>query len=685
MSRFSRVRAGGSPLRKPKKKWGSDISARRFFFPLAFDELLTFDLSFTSSGADLAPTRLFYDGYLMELAWLYKGEDASLSGFPEGTGSAEALTVDPSATAQFGRDAPLDGQSFKMGTTLSDEFSGTVNNSVHQIDSDFVYFFLLRAHPESAGREMICNNGGTNNSIAEGWQIRDVSGVAAWFIVADGTNRCRVSISPSGWTDGAWQLFVFAGDLDETTVANSMRGANNLNPVIGASDTALGSLTSTINTASGLTFEDTGFECAFAGMYKGPDVFPGGSSNAVIMESMIRQLQHRLMGIYPVGVGTLSPSYTRNTVAYVPVVNADGYQRFNYVGSEWPRVGSVLSDDGYSITKGYLSEESRTQQMPGTESMASVWATLNATAVDGYEDTISPPVVGSTVTLLHIENGSGQHKIQESLNSSGDATLSFFVKLHPDSPFDTVVIYTGFSRGRTFYNLVTGSITLNTHDQAGMRSVGDGWYYCWCYHPGLVAFPILINQISFNYTGGTQPCFYLCAPQGEHTSGSAPSSYIRNTASSGTETRAADLLEYDGNNVPESTTRTVDANVWKIDHTVPDAHAITSLFSSTNNRILLSVDSTSEPYAVTSGNGEETLSSSTVDQSDGYEHSIRYILDGYSVELYSDGILRDSDTRTALGPSSFNEITVGNYNSGNHVDGIVSNIKVWSTNRGPPE
>lgn len=653
---------------------------------------ITFDLPLNNSGADLVPTTLSYgDGYSINLAWLYRGEDASLSDWADSLENAASLSITGSgASPTLNQDVPLLSGKSLLSSDGGEYYVGTTNDPDHQIDSDFVFVTVLKKGTSS--RDYISNNNSSNSTTSQGWLVRDVSDSSIWFVVSDGTDRCRISLGPSGWSEGAWITLVVCGDLSETTTTNSMRASLNLDTIVGASDTPLGDLTDVVNTVSSLEVSNNAVEIAFFGMYKGADVFPGGAGNVTVMDAMIEELASRIMGVYANGNGSSVPSVaTRSSAAYLPAVNDSGSERWHYVSQDWPRVGSMLTADGFTRAKGVLIEASRTQQLTETEAFqGNNWSCNLAAVSDGYQTEVTPPVVGANVALLHSEVGSGQHYVTQDFSSTA-GVVSLYVKQYPGGNRYLSLGSLNIANRTVDLDFDTGAVDpLASVNDLGVIPCGDGWYRIWLRNTAVDLFRVYTREqnpgLGYNETVAG-PQVYLCAPQAESTNG-VPTSYIPNTASSGTVSRSSDRLSYIGNDGNISDTNSLfsmDVTAMTIDHnTVSDEHFLNIYENGTNYISLFGVGTSEIIHSAVRGNGLLSNLSLSLDPSDGYAETVRTAtLDGYEYFAYTDEE-SNSTIRSSQFPSGpFSSIHIGTFaGTTGYANGLISSVKIYRKFKG---
>lgn len=654
-------------------------------------EGITFDLPLNASGANMLPTTISYgDGYQMNLAWMYRGQDASASGFPDALNNAPTLAYTSGGVeSTFNADAPfLDDKAVELNTST---FAGGVNESTHQLDSDFVYFCAFS--PGNSAAAYVSNNGGTSGTTAQGWLVRGVGTTQLWFNVSDGTDRCRTAHSPTGLSDNAWQIMVVCGDIDETTVFQSLRTGINLD-IRGAIDTALGNLTDVINTGAKLILHGSNTSVGFVGMYKGTNIFPGGAGNIVVMDSIIQELTYRIMGLYANGQGTHTPSTaSRSSATYLPIVNSDGYERWHYIGADWPRVGSVLAADGITTVKGFLSEATRTQNLTETETFeGGNWTTNLASIADGYESTVTPPVAGANVALLYVENGTGEHHVIQTITSTPVACGSLYVKKHPDSPNSRISldVRNAATRG-VVINFDTNEVAVaGSPSDYGGHPVGNGWWRIWVGDNPSDQFKVSTFNSTTVYTesGGHQPVAYLCAPMVSTTGVAPPTSYIPNTASSGTVSRSADVLEYtmdDGNCQSPEDAITVDWSSTTIDFNAAAIHTAWTLSDGGSGSDYLSGRIESTDAMAVFGTSTESGAASYIlsaDVADGYEHSFRFGSIATSATLTDIGASETASNTNTL-PNDLDRLNVSaNRVDGESLNGLLSNFRIYRKGKG---
>lgn len=430
--------------------------------------------------------------------------------------------------------------------------------------------------------------------------------------------------------------------------------------------------------------------------------------NSHVQNSLVAERFRKLTGIDATKTkGTSAPNlYSRASGAYLPVRNDSGSIKYHYVGNNWLRLGQLPPSGSHpsaSIYTGYLSEEAATQAMFATNNLtSSAWNHL-LSRFQKHTASVARPYPDHDVWELCALNGNNQHNASHYITSSTQGTLGAYVKKAPLATNSWVALRgnAGSAIYSCWFNFDTKEFLANpTYGDGGYIELGDDWFYLW-YMPQVSTnvFTIYtaptINTYTYNHTGGDIAQVYVQNPTcliddiGAHT-------YIENTSttSGSTVTRAADILQYkgdDGNLVSPETASTVDVDFMSLGVARGNYNYLmqASDGGSANETFLVYLDPTgdnAEGQVVSNGAANNSILAPASTDTDSTERQVRLTIDGTALNFYNiSADLSASATHGGVPPNDLDEIDIGmSRTSTNQANGLIKKIKIFKKNKGNP-
>ena len=248
--------------------------------------------------------------------------------------------------------------------------------------------------------------------------------------------------------------------------------------------------------------------------------------------------------------GTNQPGYKlcTSTVAGSEVYDGDGVSglyvwgaqiEVGNVATEYIQTNSTAVTDTKIESLGLLVEESRTNEIPYSQTFNTWWSSSNATLT--ANSAISPD---GTQTAYTIQDNStnGFHTVQKGLGIlTGNYTISFYVKVKELSKGYLQLLNTGGTENAAiFFDLNTSSPTNIVGDHGSVTKVGNGWHRISVGrnfssgNPVSFYFVLLNNAGQGTYSGNGDG-MYIWGAQLE--AGAFPTSYIPTNGATVTRSR----------------------------------------------------------------------------------------------------------------------------------------------------
>jgi hypothetical protein len=195
---------------------------------------------------------------------------------------------------------------------------------------------------------------------------------------------------------------------------------------------------------------------------------------------------------------------------------------------------------------GLLVEEARTNELTQSQTF-STWTLSNASITTNV--TTSPDGTNNASKLIE-NSATGSRSVSQSINPSGNYTLSVFAKAAERNILTVIPASTGGGGTPVYFDLSNGTIStsLGSATSAFIQGYPNGWYRCSVTDTmGGFGYPFIgVAAVSGtqSYTGNGTSGIYIWGAQLE--AGTFPTSYIPTSGS--IVTRAADVATIQGSN-----------------------------------------------------------------------------------------------------------------------------------------
>jgi hypothetical protein len=306
------------------------------------------------------------------------------------------------------------------------------------------------------------------------------------------------------------------------------------------------------------------------------------------------------------------------------VVNSSGY--LQAINANLPRFDY---NPATLVCKGLLIEESRINSAVYSESITN-WTVSNTTT--GSDSTVNPYGVASGQYFADTA-ATAAFLILDAVTfvTATAYTFSVYAKAKGSSLIQLTFDRVGSGNYANF-NLTTGVVTkVGGSSTATITNAGNGWYRCSVAATtvgggsGSLKVYLLNNASSTqapSYTGtGANSAYITCA---QLEVGAFPTSYIPNTASTGTTTRNADVATMTGTNFSDWYTATTGAAVvWAIPQTATGTRPLAQFDDTTANEIIALRGNVADPelYIIDGGVAQTQIDVGTIVANTAYKLS----------------------------------------------------------------
>jgi hypothetical protein len=508
--------------------------------------------NFKSGLTNLSPT-INVNGQDLEATLFYVGNDADGYQWNAVRGPTLYLADTGSAPVSSYRAPFTDGTSAVRFPSTSDKVYQAADASIGDIGTDD-YITLVVSNYQS-GTTYVSKKEVISTTTGPGWAYSRQGGFNSFRHTDSSGGNSLLTLTASAYT---WNIAMICVDRNASTSATCARCYTNgvYSSDVAPFQTYQGSLSSpyplTIG-ASGNLSENVQGSVAFVGLWKKQNIFPGGTANIAIMDSLAKTLCDKIIGIYPNFADgyALQETNSRNSDASLSI-EKDGITNVFRVSSGWARINSQKG-----IT-GYLSEPLSTNLFHFSTTLTNaVWV---RSGVSFSTNNNSGPGDGSFYNM-NSSNSSPNFFYQDVEVSALNYTYSWYCQA-ANSSWIYLAVPTLSNVDGYFY--LSGSGSTGTIGSSVIRSkieaLGTNNYRV---------------QITFQATAATHR--FLCAPASADmtivTATLSPSLRVgwpqleqRNsassvilTASSASVSRAADNLFYyaEGGNHPGNLPRTI--------------------------------------------------------------------------------------------------------------------------------
>jgi len=296
--------------------------------------------------------------------------------------------------------------------------------------------------------------------------------------------------------------------------------------------------------------------------------------------------------------------------------------------------------------------------------------------------------------------GSAQHNVTHTSITSTPAVISCYVKEHEDADNGWCYLRYLSNSGvySVFFEFATETATGNGQpDDVGVEKCGNGWYRLWS-RDSICNFLQVCTTTgfgTFNYnelSGDSE--LYIQAPQVENTN-NQPSSYIKNTVSGSTLTRAKDHLRFPVNNdnildPSAGNPITVQATVRLSDNNNQISFYAWALSDGGSSADQMSVFGDSAEYyrghSVSTEGANGTINVTNIDHSSGRNVTTRLIQSGDILTHYVASSAGSGDDSADVGgpvANALDQLHIGcSYSAIQQVNGLVSEFIIYSTDKG---
>lgn len=594
----------------------------------------------------------------------YEGRDASATALNAAVG-----TNLPAAGSggSFGGDTPMPGLADESFNPSSSRFYQDVGTSFGDITTEDMVIELVFSKDPGVGRRIIGKeSGGAGYDVA-------MSGAPMELTIGDGATTviATANIDQESWIHA--MAFVDRSGSAQWHINGNASGA----PVVVS---GVGSLANASQLTAGAT-------AGGASIYNRPIAYIAMWARDTWLDTHLQaavaqQRFHALTGVIT-AYGQPVHANLRQSSATLEKTGHAGSQRLLRVGDRWPRICRVKDLNGQALA-GYMSEVSHTNLVRRSEDfwVGAVWTPVNLTAGTGtHESPRGNPDAGK---LSEDGTAASTHYIWETFAQTATLHLMLchikpinrdWVRLSLSSATD--------GSADVYFNLAgNGAVgTESNNDDAGIRSIGDGWYECWFTDTRATAeiatWALYLADAdgSSVFDGLSQDSVVPWGAMAVPGVG-FPVSYIRTiTALS----RAKDWLTYTGLTLPGEYTLAADVLSWG--RTDPSLRGYVYAYlsdGSTVNFHRLQDDSSAAPVASRLDVASTTVADvqSTTGIRDGQWHEVRGTIRLNDARLYIDGTEEGTPDASLPEPTSHTRIDVGVRVVGNGQSNSIVRLKL---------
>ena len=388
---------------------------------------------------------------------------------------------------------------------------------------------------------------------------------------------------------------------------------------------------------------------------------------------------YKWSGLYgKVTTGTPEPTfYTRASSAYVPKWNGSSFDLIN-CASGVPRVGWNRDSSGADF-KGLLDEPAATNLFPESNDLDdAAWTKLNLNSIDSATGIQTPDSDIDYQGIIANTSSAAHGVIEAATVTAANYCASYFVQA---GSLDWVQINNTTAAANCYFDVTNGVVgtASGTVDQ-GMTDLGGGNYLVWMCFLGTAAAHTIRFQSAeddgdsvFQGDDSTTQTYMAFA---QLELGNKPSSRIVTTGA--TVTRAADSLQYNGDNVTAGQGAFV-CEVLIDDHAPSDnLYAFAISDGTGTNRIIQFSNVTPITRFVGTDGGVGQWSMGAADIADGVAHKIRCIWESNNAKQYIDGVIDGTPDTSCTIPTGLTDIDIGQlYNDTDQLNGWIRNLQVW--------
>jgi len=523
------------------------------------------DPNFPPSVANLDPA-LTINGSTVYPTFRYKGGDANGTiWMPWGYGEILTLTG-AGAAPSYNQGSPLlgsDDDSVKFNGTGGSGVSGKSynagNNTYGNVGTnDLVLETVLRLDNSYTG-VILAKRHGLAGGWGAGWQLYTEPGYARVYLEDGSSNSVGLE-----WvlTNNYYAHLIAFLDASGNAVMflNGVQSAAVSAAVLTNIDSAA---VVTIGGYSDQTY-GTNVNMCYCAMWQAPAWL-----DTHLQADVAEERFYKLTGVYPQQArGTAIPTTcTRDSVAYLNKLEADGTTKYYLVGKNWPRVCKRLDDNGAEVI-GYLSESSAENNVTQNIDI-SAWG-ANHVSIDSAA--VNTPHGTITNITIHEDSDDDAHYVSVSVSGTWTATNKYLCSFYAKSinrGWVRPVVYditNGYAVcARVFFDLDNCLVGTEDVGNGYIKNMGNGWCKCWLMWTQattsntLGIFTLITTADTVvTHQGLDQDAVYFYGAQIEP--GTYPSSLIETAASA--VTRASDGLEYNITNLLPVSKAELSADVF---------------------------------------------------------------------------------------------------------------------------